>query len=62
MWVHPSNPYSREVMDLDVIHVDAAGDAGHLIDIATIVSNVGVIDNPPDIALEVNDIHLIEAH
>lgn len=51
-----------EVMNFYVAHIDSARDFIHLIKLASIVSNIGVISNSFPRALEVNGVHFVEAN
>ncbi len=50
------------IMPLDVIHVDGRGDAGLLIKIAQIVREVRIVDDTPQVALEMAVVDGIEAY
>src|SRR5450631_2316359 len=49
------------IVALDMVEVHGAGDAFDLIEIAQITPQIGIIDDAPDIALEMPVIHRIEA-
>ena len=48
------------IVPLDVVHVHGRGDAGLLVEIAQIVRQIGIVDDPPQVALEVAVIDGIE--
>ncbi|GCC49504.1 hypothetical protein chiPu_0033935 [Chiloscyllium punctatum] len=45
----------------DMLEIHRRGDAGPLIDVARIGEQIWIIDQPPDVALEVPDIDRVEA-
>jgi hypothetical protein len=49
------------VVVLDVVEVDGLGDARVLVQLARVGPQVRVVDEPPEVALEVADIDRIEA-
>src|SRR5271166_5470724 len=53
-------PVAGIIMPLDVGHVHGLGDAGHLIELAQVVRQIWIVDDPPQVALEVADIDGIE--
>ena len=50
------------VVPLDVIHVDGLGDAGVLVQLAQVARELRVVDDAAQVALEVADVHGVEAH
>lgn len=48
----------RVVVNFDVLHVNAAAESRHLIDVAQVVLHVGEVSNASHVALEVDHIHL----
>ena len=50
------------VMPLDVVEVDGVGDAVGLIEVFEIAEEVGVVDDPPEVALEMAVVDGVEAH
>ena len=50
------------IMTLDVIDADRFGDAGLLIQIEQVTSQVWIIDNPPEVAFEVPVIDNIKSN
>jgi len=50
------------IVILDVLHINGTTDTGLLIQITDIAGQIGVVDDAPDIALEMPDIDGIEPH
>ena len=50
------------VVRLDVGDVDGPGDAGMLVQVPGVVPEIRVIDEPAQVALEMPEIHRVEAH
>ena len=50
------------VMPLDVVEVHGIGDAVGLIEVFEVAEEVGIVDDPPEVALEMAMVDGIEAH
>ena len=50
------------VVPLDVVEVDGIGDAVGLIEVFEIAEEVGVVDDPPDVAFEMTVVDSVEAY
>ena len=50
------------VMPLDVVEVHSVGDAVGLIEVFEIAEEVGVVDDPPDVAFEMTVVDSVEAY
>ena len=50
------------VMALDVVEVDGVGDAVGLIEVFEVAEEVGVVDDPPEVALEVTVVDGVKAY
>ena len=50
------------VVRLDVVDVDGRGNSRHLVEISYVAPQVRVVGQPANVALEVTDIHWVEAH
>ena len=50
------------VMPLDMVEVHGVGDAVGLIEVFEVAEEVGVVDDPPEVALEMAVVDGIEAH
>ncbi len=50
------------IVVLDMIHVNRLGHTRYLVEIFQVIPDIGVIDNTPQVALEVAHINGIEAH
>ncbi len=49
-------------MALDMVHVDGFGDTGYLVNVSCKVPDIRIVDDTPEIAFEVREIHRIEPH
>ena len=50
------------VMPLDVVEVDGVGNAVGLIEVFEIAEEIGVVDNPPEVAFEMAMVDGVEAY
>ena len=50
------------IMALDVVEFDGVGDAVSLIEVFEIAEEVGVVDDPPEVALEMAVVYGVEAY
>ena len=50
------------VVALDVVEVDGAGDAVGLIEVFEVIEEVGVVDDSPEVALEMTVVDGVESH
>ena len=50
------------VMPLDVVEVDGVGDAVGLIEVFEVAEEVRVVDDPPEVALEMAVVDSVEAY
>ena len=50
------------VVALDVVEVDGVGDAVGLIEVFEVAEEVGIVDDPPEVALEMAMVDGVEAY